>query len=850
MRRVIFTKLLLLCLLLLPAALYAQAPAAVTLIAPENKAAGVSIQPMLYWNISAGATTYWLQISTDKDFSKIFCEVGLSAASQLPNNFAAWMPLTAAQRFENNKQYYWHVKAGNESWGPYSETRSFYTMAEVKPLLTYPVNNTVIYTKSVNFSWYTIPNSPGVKYDLIFSRTAPVDNQLVAPEGFPDLEQTYYTIYNLERGKTYYWLVRSKSAAGYIISYSKIESFSIPADPGPITPTPSWPVGGATVYTSSPEFLWYLGSADPGLEFNVYYSATPNFVIDGTTLNTGWSRDSYAKVTSDLAAGDYYWKVKSRLISDNSKESAASDEAHFKIYSGLAQTAPVPVPSWPVGAATVYSTSVQSCWYLNTYFPGLYYQIQYKKLTDASYTKTAWTQNSYFALEGLTAGESYQWQVRSSVDSSEAKASAWSTVEAKFKIDGGIIPTAIIPTPSWPIGGTAVYSKTPNFSWYVGGDGTGLQYQVQYAEDKDFTSGVVTLSPTSDLSTSGAENSLLAGKVYYWHVQSRLGLNGSWTAPSAPAEFKVVAEAAVKPLKPIISSPCPGEQLSSNTAKLQWFLPGSPEGLKFCVVIYKQTFSPENQFIRQEAITEMNATYTGFVPGATYAWVVYSYEAEHPENISEHSDVATFTVTPGILSIIPITGSPVRGVRISTDSPVLSWFVPAATSPLKYEVQYSLNKDMSDAKTVTGIESTNKTLDGLSEGTTYYWKVRSFNSEGKASAFSNVESFVAASVTGVETGSNSVIPEKFEVSKNYPNPFNPSTAIRLSLPAASFVTVKIYNMLGQEVKTLLHGQTASGLHTLLWHGEDNAGSILPSGSYIYRVTAGENVTTGKMMFLK
>lgn len=843
MRRVIFTKLLLLCLLLLPEAFYAQAPAAVSLSAPDNKAAGISIEPVLSWSSSEGATTYWLQIAADKDFSKIIFETGLNAIS--------WSPAGAAERLENNKQYYWHVQAGNASWGPYSEARTFYTIAETKPLLTYPVNNTLLYTKSANFAWYTSPYSEGVKFDLFYSTSAPVNNNLVNPVAVSGLDQAYYTLENLEGGKTYYWQVRSKSAGGAVISYSKIESFSTTADPGPIKPTPGWPVGGATVYTSSPEFLWYLGSANPGLEFNVYYSSTPNFVIDGTTLNTGWSSDSYAKVTSDLAAGDYYWKVKSRLIIDNSKESAASDEAHFKIYSGLAQTAPVPVPSWPVGAATVYSTSVQFCWYLNTYFPGLYYQVQYKKLTDLSYAQTAWTQDSYFALEGLTAGESYQWQVRSSVDGTEAKASAWSAVEAKFKIDGGIIPTAIVPAPSWPVGGATVYSKTPYFSWYVGGDGTGLQYQVQYADDKDFTSGVVTLPPTSDLFTSGAENTLLSGKVYYWHVQSRLGLNGAWTAPSAPAEFKVVAEAAVKPLKPIVSSPCPGEQISSTSATLQWFLPGSPEGLKFCVVIYNQTFSPENQFIRQESLTEMNATYTGLTPGATYAWVVYSYEAGHPENISEHSDVATFTVNPGATgSIIPITGSPVRGVKISTASPVLSWFVTAATSPLKYEVQYSLNKDMSDAKTVTGIESTSKTLDALSEGTTYYWKVRSFNSEGKASAFSNVESFVAASVTGVETGSNSVIPGKFEVSQNYPNPFNPSTAIRLSLPAASFVTVKIYNMLGQEVKTLLHGQTASGLHTLLWHGEDNAGSILPSGSYIYRVTAGENVTTGKMMFLK
>ncbi|MGE5431023.1 MAG: fibronectin type III domain-containing protein [Syntrophomonadaceae bacterium] len=844
MRKVIFINFTLMCLVLFSAVLYAQAPDPVTLIAPADKAAGISIEPTLSWSSSAGATTYWLQISTDKDFLTVTYETGLSDTS--------WTPAAAAQRLENNKQYYWRVQAGNTSWGGYSVTRTFYTIAEVKPVLAYPINNVLIYTRSVNLAWYTNPYSAGIKYDLYYSTSAPVDNKLVSPTMVPGLEQAYYALETLEGGKTYYWQVRSKSAGGTVISYSKIEHFSTTTDPGPIKPTPSWPVGGATVYSSSPEFYWYLGSADPGLEFIVYYSTTQNFVIDGATLNTGWSADSYAEVTSTLAPGDYYWKVKSRLVSDTTNESLPSSEAHFKIYSGVAQTAPVPVPAWPFGGAAVYSTSVQFCWYLNTYVPGLYYQAQYKKLTDGSYSSlTPWTTDSYITVDSLTAGETYQWQIRSSLDGTDLKASAWSGVEAKFKIDSGIVPTAVVPKPSWPVGGTTVYSKTPYFSWYIGGDGTGLQYRVEYSEDSTFLVNKVSLDPVADLYASGSKDTLAAGKTYYWHVQSRLGDTGEWTAFSnPPAMFKVMADAAIKPLKPVISSPWPGEQISTTTATLQWFLPGSTQGLKFNVEVYNSTFSPDNIFTSLNGLSEMTVDVPGLTPGATYAWVVYSYEDGTPGNISDHSTVATFTVNPGTsASLVPLTGSPVKGVKISSDSPVLSWFVPVSSSLLKYEVQYSLKKDMSDAKSITGIEANYKALSGLNAGTQYYWRVRSFNQEGKSSAFSSVESFTAASLTDVENN-NLLIPSKFEVAQNYPNPFNPSTTIRLSLPAASLVSVKIYNMLGQEVKTLLSGQTAAGVHNLIWHGEDNSGNILPSGSYIFRVRAGEKVSTGKMMFLK
>ncbi len=91
----------------------------------------------------------------------------------------------------------------------------------------------------------------------------------------------------------------------------------------------------------------------------------------------------------------------------------------------------------------------------------------------------------------------------------------------------------------------------------------------------------------------------------------------------------------------------------------------------------------------------------------------------------------------------------------------------------------------------------------------------------------------------------------FSVEQNMPNPFIVSNAsqtmIRFNLPTSQEVTVRVFDMLGKGIRTLVSGQTfAAGQSQLNWDGRDNAGSIVASGAYYYQVTAGDNVQTVKM----
>jgi hypothetical protein len=96
------------------------------------------------------------------------------------------------------------------------------------------------------------------------------------------------------------------------------------------------------------------------------------------------------------------------------------------------------------------------------------------------------------------------------------------------------------------------------------------------------------------------------------------------------------------------------------------------------------------------------------------------------------------------------------------------------------------------------------------------------------------------------------LPNSFALSQNYPNPFNPSTLIRYSIAQTGGVAVNlsIYNLNGQNVKTLVNSVHQAGEHQVKWDGTDDKGNRLGSGIYLYRLTAGNRTAIKKMSLLR
>lgn len=106
-------------------------------------------------------------------------------------------------------------------------------------------------------------------------------------------------------------------------------------------------------------------------------------------------------------------------------------------------------------------------------------------------------------------------------------------------------------------------------------------------------------------------------------------------------------------------------------------------------------------------------------------------------------------------------------------------------------------------------------------------------------------------VVGIEDGDGiAALPTDFNLEQNYPNPFNPSTKISFAIPQSSNVTLKVFDLLGSEVKTLVSEVKAAGTYTISWNGDNKFNQKVSSGIYFYTLSAGDVLISKKMVLMK
>jgi hypothetical protein len=123
----------------------------------------------------------------------------------------------------------------------------------------------------------------------------------------------------------------------------------------------------------------------------------------------------------------------------------------------------------------------------------------------------------------------------------------------------------------------------------------------------------------------------------------------------------------------------------------------------------------------------------------------------------------------------------------------------------------------------------------------YYYRLKQIDFDGSFLFSSILEVFIQ-------------LPESFELSQNYPNPFNPETVINYQIPDLRGESIEIqliiYNLIGDEVKTLVREKQESGYYSIIWDGKDNAGFSVSAGTYVYRIKAGNYLQSKKMTLLR
>jgi hypothetical protein len=225
-----------------------------------------------------------------------------------------------------------------------------------------------------------------------------------------------------------------------------------------------------------------------------------------------------------------------------------------------------------------------------------------------------------------------------------------------------------------------------------------------------------------------------------------------------------------------------------------------------------------------------------------------------------------------VLQLLPPTSFTLSGpnspVHLSDSGKImLSW--TAATSPnpkdtVKYEVNFGgIRKDVGTALTAT--LTANELTAGLGLSPTNWTKTVSWSVTARSSIacvdFYNNSSYPSTTVNGVPisiirefvTSVEKVsdeIPKSFALEQNYPNPFNPSTTIEFSLPRSDYVTLKIYDVLGREVATLVNEWKEAGIYSITFDTRNSSFDILSSGVYYYRLQTSQFVEIKKLVLLR
>ncbi len=209
---------------------------------------------------------------------------------------------------------------------------------------------------------------------------------------------------------------------------------------------------------------------------------------------------------------------------------------------------------------------------------------------------------------------------------------------------------------------------------------------------------------------------------------------------------------------------------------------------------------------------------------------------------------------PWIDSIKPNPPVNVAIRRIADRTFEIFWAQPQTPSDgdsVKYYAIYRSENspvDINDIKNLLAVVSPNRISysDVIPDiGKSYFYVVTAFDKLHNESNPSNEVSTISVIVAEAEQQIS-----KFELYQNYPNPFNLETTIEFEIPFDSWVSVKIYDILGREIKTLVSGFKPAGKHKVLWDGRDEQGGYISSGIYFCRMTAGNFSKTIKLVLTK
>jgi hypothetical protein len=567
-----------------------------------------------------------------------------------------------------------------------------------------------------------------------------------------------------------------------------------------------------------------------------------NLLVDQSSLTTPSFQTTFVPQLSTT----YYWRVSASNSSNGFGEGPWSRMWRFQTngtYGPPALTTPTDGATGISNCRATVSWSAVAC--AN---PTYHAQIDTspsfnsQKLQDA--TNINGVQNTF---TGLFCNTRYYWHVATTNAVGDGPYSAYRSFTT-----GCPTPTNP-PVLSDPSNNSISVSWCSNvtFDWFPAGGGI-IDYHVQIDTSAGFGSPLkIDTIVTSAFQCVLGPNRLQCNLHYVWHVASRScngesGFSGNWNFTTTPCAPVISLNAPVNNQTGVGFCPPP---------VMQWSYTGCVDSFRIEVstgngVNQDGSFTnPDKDNVRMAIATSYQIA-QNLAVSTQYYWHIGGKKGGSAWSWSATS---AFTTGPGLVPAADTLVSPTSGSTLQTQNTATLTWKPISDAGSYHVELWQSGQPILDSATVSG---TSMTVGNLNASTIYFWWVRAqnCNNYGPFSAQSWFITCTSGCIQGVADADRpegekpktvTAMPTAYTVEQNYPNPFNPTTRFAYGIPNDAHVQLRIFNILGQEVASVVNEFQNAGYKSVEFDA-----SRLPSGVYFYRLQAGTFVTIKKMLYMK
>lgn len=523
----------------------------------------------------------------------------------------------------------------------------------------------------------------------------------------------------------------------------------------------------------------------------------------------------FVQIDKEFPTNNAYYFV--TALDWNNNESGTSDRFEYQPSLVLPD---VPDLVWPLNAATEIKDTLQLVWnYANNAN-----SYSFELATDLAFTDIIRSEKSLidtiYQIYGLSGEKEYFWRVKAANLSGESSNSVSVSFATAF--------------PAAPILATPLYQEidvelNPLFAWSSNPISTSNHFIL--SEGLEISAEKIIID-TVIAETSFQITNLKPRTFYSWNVK---GINDFGTGLWSDTVYQFKTRVII-PEIPILISPSNYLSTLGDTVTIIWQDSEYSDDYKIQVST-SESFT--NKIFDIDNFKNTTITLGGFEGATIYYWRVRGNNNRGSSNFSETFMFSTGYPTEPIL-VYPVF----QQLDVEID-PTLKWTSSSLATEYKVQLSEGLNLDLNKLIIDSIVVDTILYFNKLDLKSFYSWRIMASNEFGSGMWTSVFKFKTAADTTLGKNDIDLTLPQEYTLEQNYPNPFNPVTTISFGIPESGMTSLRVYNIIGQEIAVLLNEDISAGHYNIQFDATD-----MTSGLYLYKLQSNDFTSIKKMLLIK